>query len=188
MSIRQIQNGLLGDIIQQKMFSKAGINSQKKLRLSCENYKKPVTPPEYYKVKYRSQKRSRENDDSDWDNSTNEAEGEQENEDKKVAKTSPEKKDKKDASGGYNNQYTQVQYKIPEKEVQSTKKYKFSSTEREPTFLYTRSPFTYLNDKIKDYKQIRKIEKDVEKVRILSLTDLLISFSHLLRNKKNVRK
>lgn len=57
-----------------------------------------------------------------------------------------------------------INYKVRGIDTMSTKKYKFSSTDRDPTFLYTRSPFTYLNDKIKAQKKLQKIEKEMDKV------------------------
>ena len=57
-----------------------------------------------------------------------------------------------------------IKFKIHEIDTQSTKRYKFSSTDRDPTFLYTKSPFTYLNDKIKTQKKLNQIEKDMENV------------------------
>lgn len=51
--------------------------------------------------------------------------------------------------------------------------FKFSSSERNPTFLYTRSPYTFMNEKIKKDKEIRMLEKGKQHYHIANL--ILIS-------------
>ena len=56
--------------------------------------------------------------------------------------------------------------------VRRSNAYKFSSSERDPTFLYTKSPFTFTNEKIKKEKEIRKIQKGI-KMFIYAMAQIL---------------
>ena len=53
-----------------------------------------------------------------------------------------------------------VPYRDPSAiKLKKSSAFKFSNSDRDPTFLYTRSPFTFMNEKIKKQKQIRRLEK-----------------------------
>lgn len=143
-----------------------------------KDYVKPNTPEEYKKIKYKGQQRPKSIEDSSNIDTSQEQENSkstvkqsevEEQPPQKLPKSSlylltnviesPEKQtiEKKK----FDNLISQVHFKSPsEFQDKSTKKFKFSSTEREPTFLYTRSPFTFFNEKIKQFREIRKLEKE----------------------------
>ena len=85
---------VLGEVFNQRLYSKIGIITQHNynhLRSTGEDYVKPDTPEEYYKVKYRTSKKEKLHDSSlDSSNVTQEKEESKQEEKKKEEKT-PEK-------------------------------------------------------------------------------------------------
>ncbi|CAI2387130.1 unnamed protein product [Moneuplotes crassus] len=169
--MHQIKKTVLGQVFKDKVMSKIGVNTKHQynhLRGNDGHYIKPDTPEEYIKVKYKDGKKADPNDSSITSSSAPEEDtpedpktpAKQDTKKQEEAKTERKKVIRKPKKITQKDAFT---YEIKRPENKTTKRYKFSSSEREPTFLYTSNPYTKTNEQIQTEKKKKRIIEEVEK-------------------------